>query len=350
MRGRPPRPPVVALVVAIMLAPLAGCVNPRPPPPAADTAGAERLEALATRVADLEREVAGLRQELRQTETDQGRFANESAAHAGSMLQLVATIGELQRMRGEDEQNHSEAERRWAVVEHFMAELKVPPPVDPRVAQELAQARGVADAARHLTVKLRVELPGGTHASGTGWSWGSDLVVTAAHVVSLASAGHLTLLTLDGRVLDGSVVNASASQDTALVSAPGLGLPGLPRGPAASLHAGDAIVVIGHPQGYAAWSVSLGHMIDKAVGAARPRFHSTAPIAPGNSGGPVFDIEGRVVGMTIGGIWPPAEDAAPSPGAPTHVHVAPLTAAAEIAVHVPIGTIEQVVGGWTASG
>lgn len=317
----------MALLLALP-ALLGGCIGP---------GGGDEARILA-----LEREVEALSAELDAMRAAHRHFANESGGEAEALVELVAAVGELQQEHSRIELNHSEVQRRAEVIDHFLKELRPASPADP---QEVAMAQRVAEDARASVVKIRVKLEGGTSSGGTGWAWAPDLVVTASHVVARSGA-RVTVATLDGRTFDAALLNTSGGQDTALLRVPGLDLRALTVGASSPVQGGQPVVAIGHPQGYAPWSVSLGH-VTGTTGGAQPRVQSNAPIGSGSSGGPILDAEGRVVGMTIGGLWPAGSEATPA-GTPLHVHVAPLTTAAETATHVPIDTVASLVQAWTS--
>jgi len=126
-------------------------------------------------------------------------------------------------------------------------------------------------------------------------------VATAYHCV--AHGGRPRVTTRDGREAIGVVSRVDPRMDLALVSAPELaGGPFLPlRLDPPAL--GEVVRPIGHPygsqlpagfvEGTLRWSVSEG-----VVSAVGPRaVQTTAPVNPGNSGGPLVDTEGRLVGV-----------------------------------------------------
>lgn len=150
----------------------------------------------------------------------------------------------------------------------------------------------------------------------TGPAWCSGVLIddkgtvaTAYHCVASGNRPEVTLR--DGRSAIGRTVAARPREDLALVV-----VPELAGAPALQLRAdeprqGERVYGLGHPyapyadrtremQGMLLWSVSEG--IVSAVG---PHLLQTdAALNPGNSGGPVVDAEGRVVGITsrkIGG-------------------------------------------------
>lgn len=127
------------------------------------------------------------------------------------------------------------------------------------------------------------------------------LVVTAYHCV--AAGGRPLLRTRGGRRVVGRVRAVDRAADLALVEAPELA--GAPWIPVAD-HApspGEPVAALGHPygarlplgfmQGTLRWSVSRG--VVSAVGPVALQFD--AAVNPGNSGGPLVDSQGRLVGV-----------------------------------------------------
>ena len=143
----------------------------------------------------------------------------------------------------------------------------------------------------------------------TGPAWCSGVwiddrtIATAYHCVA---NGRKTLVrTRDDQEALGRMVAARPKEDLALVEVDGLeGMTPLPIHPDRP-RPGERVYGLGHPFGPAAeqaealegtllWSVTEG--IVSAVG---PRLVQTdAALNPGNSGGPVLDLDGRVVGIT----------------------------------------------------
>lgn len=74
------------------------------------------------------------------------------------------------------------------------------------------------------------------------------------------------------------------------------------------LEPGTEVVLVGHPAGLV-YSFSVGHAVHYRQDETGRWLQISAPSSPGNSGGPVFDSAGRVVGLavgraSIGGLWP----------------------------------------------
>ena len=133
---------------------------------------------------------------------------------------------------------------------------------------------------------------------GSAWVISSDdqssTLVTNFHVVEDAVRAGSSTVTVrresDNTQLTGTIVKTSQSSDLAVVRVP-KSFPALPR--AADRPApGDFVAVVGSPLGQEN-SFSTG-----VVAALRPgAIQFTAPISPGNSGGPVVNRKGEVIGV-----------------------------------------------------
>jgi S1-C subfamily serine protease len=126
-------------------------------------------------------------------------------------------------------------------------------------------------------------------------------VLTNHHVVRAANRIQLTLM--DGTHLGAVPVGFDPPNDLALVRANGSGLPYALLGDSSSLRVGQLVIAIGNPFGFQS-TVSTG--VVSATGRAMRSLEGrlienmiqhTAPLNPGNSGGPLVDSRGRVVGV-----------------------------------------------------
>jgi putative serine protease PepD len=145
---------------------------------------------------------------------------------------------------------------------------------------------------------------GGT-AQGSGFVYDtSGHVITNEHVV--ADGGSIKIKFWDGSTYSATVVGSDASTDVAVlkVSAPASKLHPLAFGSSSRLQVGDGVVAIGSPFGLeetvTSGIVSALHrqmtapnnfLIDDSI-------QTDAAINHGNSGGPLLDTEGRVIGIT----------------------------------------------------
>ncbi len=126
-------------------------------------------------------------------------------------------------------------------------------------------------------------------------------VLTNDHVVHKAKKLNVTLI--DGSTMDARLVGTDPATDLAVIRANGAGLAFATLGESNSIRVGQLVIAIGNPFGFQS-SVSTG--VISALGRAlRSRngllieniIQHTAPLNPGNSGGPLVDSRGRVVGI-----------------------------------------------------
>jgi serine protease Do len=151
----------------------------------------------------------------------------------------------------------------------------------------------LAALVRRYTVAISSRAGGGTLGSGVIWQ-GDGLIVTNAHVVR----DQRPVVTLaDGSAHEGRIVALDPRRDLALVAIDAQGLPAAPIGDAEALRAGSLVLALGHPRGVAnAMSLGVVHAVTTRRG--MPRFIAAdLRLAPGNSGGPMVDSSGRVVGI-----------------------------------------------------
>jgi S1-C subfamily serine protease len=132
---------------------------------------------------------------------------------------------------------------------------------------------------------------------GSGFAVAADLVVTAAHV---AQAVKQLVVTSPGGAQPARVLGARTDDDVALLE---VGTPLKPLPLAAALpRVGEWIVVVGNPFG--GGMTATAGIVSAAPGAiaANPelarRIQINASVNPGNSGGPVINLAGEVVGAT----------------------------------------------------
>ncbi|MGQ0506985.1 MAG: S1C family serine protease [Myxococcaceae bacterium] len=137
---------------------------------------------------------------------------------------------------------------------------------------------------------------------GSGFFIDSDgLILTNAHVVGKASELHVVLH--DGRKVVGKVLERAPDRlDLALVKAEVSGVKAVPTASISELRVGNWVGAVGHGHG-AAWTFNTGMVSNiYPVDSERPFFQTQIPLNPGNSGGPVFDRQGRVLGVVTAGI------------------------------------------------
>ncbi len=135
--------------------------------------------------------------------------------------------------------------------------------------------------------------------AGSGFIVDSDgIIVTNAHVVRRADKVTVTLK--DGRKLDAEVLGRDDATDLAVLKVDATGLPSLEFGDSDALLVGALVVAVGNPFG-------LGQTVTSGIVSALGRdiksgpfdsfIQTDAAINRGNSGGPLLNEEGQVVGI-----------------------------------------------------
>ena len=153
----------------------------------------------------------------------------------------------------------------------------------------------LAQFVRSFTVALTGASRRGSQA-GTGVVWHPDgLIVTNAHV---ATRDNYTVTLATGDNVDAEVIARDKDADLAALSIPGRGLRPAPAGEASSLRPGSLVLALGHPFGVAnALALGVVHRVVRD-GLGDPRWIAAdIQLAPGNSGGPLVDAAGRLVGV-----------------------------------------------------
>ncbi len=174
--------------------------------------------------------------------------------------------------------------------------LPAPLPVPPSVATPQ-----VLNAAKSV-VKVTSVGCGGL-VTGSGFAVGGGYIVTNAHVVSGTRGHHVQ--TPSGDDLAATVVYFDPNRDFALLTVPGLQAAPLGFGPASR---GTEGAVIGYPGG--GRETIEPAVVDGAVEAQGRDIYSTNPVTrqvfviqskvrPGNSGGPLLDLQGNVLGIVF---------------------------------------------------
>jgi serine protease Do len=161
----------------------------------------------------------------------------------------------------------------------------VPAPLD-------AELAALAESLRRVTVRLHI----GGAGEGSGVIWRPDgLVVTNAHVARAHSA---KVRLENGDTLEGRVVAREPALDLAAVSTGARGLSAGRLGDSARLLPGELVVALGHPLGVPnALSLGVVHQLVREADGRLRWIAADLRLAPGNSGGPLADAEGRIVGI-----------------------------------------------------
>lgn len=175
----------------------------------------------------------------------------------------------------------------------------------------LADVPAIAAAMRPSVVSIEavVAVAGPFGRSSTEQSAGTGFVITAdGQIVTnnhvIAGASSITVVLPDGARLGAALVGASSAEDLAVLHVDRTGLSPVRLGSSAELRVGETVVAIGNALALAGGpTVSMG--IVSALGRSLTVSQTTYPdlvqtdaaISSGNSGGPLVDHEGKVVGI-----------------------------------------------------
>lgn len=130
---------------------------------------------------------------------------------------------------------------------------------------------------------------------GSGFAVGKDCIITNAHVIG--NEEDVTILTYGGEEYDAYVIGIDEKQDIAVLGVSGVEFPCLEVVDISSMNTGDDVYAIGAPK-------SMAYTLTKGVISAKERevgldtyIQIDAAINEGNSGGPLLNDSGQVIGV-----------------------------------------------------
>ena len=143
--------------------------------------------------------------------------------------------------------------------------------------------------------------------SGSGFIITSDgYILTNRHVIAYAEqyGYEVSVMTYDGTTYKAEIVGSYASNDLAVLKIDAEGLTPVTFGDSDSMSVGDLAYVVGNPLGELQFSMSTGHIsaLDRTIttdesNIAINMFQVDAAVNEGNSGGPVYNAAGQVIGI-----------------------------------------------------
>jgi serine protease Do len=151
----------------------------------------------------------------------------------------------------------------------------------------------IAESLRRSTVLVYA----GPRGNGSGVIWASDgLIVTNSHV---ARRERLRVQLWDSRELDATLVSSDSVRDVAALRVNAKDLPAAIHGDSSRVRPGELAIAIGNPLGFVgALTTGVVHAVGPLPGlGSQPWVQAGVRLAPGNSGGPLADAAGRVIGI-----------------------------------------------------
>ena len=165
------------------------------------------------------------------------------------------------------------------------------------VLQDLSD--DMADVVRDVRRSL-VHVHNGRNGAGAGSIWHPDgLIVTNAHVVRSRS---LQVTLPDDRTLPGRLLAHDPAIDLAALSVDAGGLPTITLGDSRRLKPREMVLAMGHPWGVegavsAGVVIGVGRDLPGAPLSDREWIAANLSLRPGHSGGPMMDVQGKLVGI-----------------------------------------------------
>lgn len=153
-----------------------------------------------------------------------------------------------------------------------------------------------------------VQVHNGHFGAGAGIIWREDgVVLTNNHVIG-RSEGYRKVILADGTAYPARLIARDPEIDLALLKVDAAGLPVALVADTGDLKIGQLVFAVGHPWGQlghvTAGIVSAINQVQTRRGRTIPVIQTDAALAPGNSGGPLVNAVGGVVGintMIVGG-------------------------------------------------
>ena len=156
--------------------------------------------------------------------------------------------------------------------------------------------RGLGEIAEHVRRSTVLVQPGG-RGSGSGVIWSDDgLIITNAHVVR---GPHARISLWDGREFQGEVTAKDSRRDLAALRVDATGLASVTSRDSSEVRAGEIALAVGNPLGFlGALTTGVVHAVGPLRGLGNRNWvQSDVRLAPGNSGGPLTDVQGCVIGI-----------------------------------------------------
>lgn len=223
--------------------------------------------------------------------------------------------------------------------------------VNINLADNMYFAAAVAEKAQKTVVGITTDMTQTVNTfygpqTQKGTSMGSGMIVdpkgyilTNAHVIGDGEYDKITVSLIDGSTTEGKVLWYDTTLDLAVVKVDKTGLPAVELGDSDELMVGEPTVAIGNPM-----TLDLERTVTQGVVSGlnrsitfdngttiKPLIQTDASINSGNSGGPLFNAEGQVIG----------------------INTAKMTSAEGLGFAIPINTaksiLEQIIGGGTVS-
>ena len=193
------------------------------------------------------------------------------------------------------------------------AENAVTGPVAPVLSDALPAAQIYAQACEQvvgITTKVTTQnffgMTTSSAVSGSGFIISQDgNIITNYHVIEYADKQKqpITVMLHDGTKYEATIVGTEESNDIAVLKIEATGLNAASIGDSDAISVGETVYAVGNPLGELEFSMSTGHVsaLDRVITTQESEsvnmFQVDAAVNPGNSGGPVYNTRGEVIGV-----------------------------------------------------
>jgi len=160
-------------------------------------------------------------------------------------------------------------------------------------------AQQIAKKAFESTVLLVMEEASGQPVSlGSGFFVAQGKIASNLHVVKGASRGYARVIGQKAKYIIEGIIGIDPDRDLVLLKISGTITPPLPIGNSDSVEVGESVYAVGNPRGLEG-TFSQGIVSGIREVDSNKLLQITAPISPGNSGGPVLNSKGEVIGVSV---------------------------------------------------
>jgi S1-C subfamily serine protease len=174
-----------------------------------------------------------------------------------------------------------------------------PAPSKPSVEATLGPKEIAARVFPSVVLLVMQDANGQALCMGSGFFVLKDVVATNRHVIEGASKGYAKVVGQKTQYALDGIVGMDEEKDLVLLGIKQASATPLPLGATEGIAVGERVYAVGNPYGLEG-TMSEGIISGLRTAGAMQLFQISAPISPGNSGGPVLDTRGQVIGIAVG--------------------------------------------------
>jgi serine protease Do len=177
---------------------------------------------------------------------------------------------------------------------------RAPAALDKPVPENVQDLRAIQERVKKV-LKTAIPCTVGIRLGNTGGSGvivsKDGYVLTAGHISGESPGRKVKLVLHDGRVINGKTLGSNKDMDSGMIQITDKGeWPFAEMGDASKVEKGQWCLTLGHPDGYKPGRppvVRLGRVLRRT----NKLIHTSCPLVGGDSGGPLFDMDGKVIGI-----------------------------------------------------